>query len=270
MTGTGAGTLTGENVASTWSLDGTPTYSDGTGTLAISGFGTLQGGTVVDTFTVTAPSAFTLKGREGDDTFELMEHAVLTGAIVGGDGSNTLKGPNARTTWTITGPDQGDIAPTTDLNNKLVTNGFMQIGSLTGGSDVDVFVLVGNQARLSGALDGGSQVDNKTNTLQGPNAATTWTISDTDRGGLVNQNDEKLIAGGFVQVGNLIGGDTVDAFILNPAHPDQVPYLTGSIDGGNQRDNQGVPVAMNRLQGPNLDAKWTVTGPTRGTVTQSQ
>ena len=71
VTGTGAGTLTGENVASTWSLDGTPTYSDGTGTLAISGFGTLQGGTAVDTFTVHGAQRVHLKGGAGADVFDL-------------------------------------------------------------------------------------------------------------------------------------------------------------------------------------------------------
>src|SRR5204863_31633 len=90
VTSTGSGTPTGEDVATSWPLGGTPTYSDGTMPLAISGFGTLQGGTAVDTFTVTAPSAFTLKGGAGDDVFDL--GAALSGSIDGQTGGDTLKG----------------------------------------------------------------------------------------------------------------------------------------------------------------------------------
>ena len=52
--------------ASTWALSGTPTYNDGTRTLTINGFATLQAGSGGDTFTVTAPSTFNLKGGIGN------------------------------------------------------------------------------------------------------------------------------------------------------------------------------------------------------------
>src|SRR5206468_2132454 len=87
---TGTGTLTGENLASAWALSGTPTYTDGTTTLAISGFVTLQAGSGGDTFTVNAPSTFNLKGGTGDDVFDL--GATLTGTLDGGSGTDTLKG----------------------------------------------------------------------------------------------------------------------------------------------------------------------------------
>ena len=51
LTGNG-GSLTGGNTANTWTLDGTPQLSNGTHTLDFSGFATLTGGTLADTFNV--------------------------------------------------------------------------------------------------------------------------------------------------------------------------------------------------------------------------
>src|SRR5207302_1934147 len=69
LTGSGAGTLTGENTTSTWSLGASKTYDDtaGNGTLTFSGFGTAQGGTGADTFNVTAATTLNLKGGAGND-----------------------------------------------------------------------------------------------------------------------------------------------------------------------------------------------------------
>ena len=91
-TGSGAGTLTGEKVASTWALDGTPTYNDGAGNgdLSFSGFANLQGGTNVDTFNVTAASAFNLLGGAGADVFNI--GATLTGSVNGEAGSGHALG----------------------------------------------------------------------------------------------------------------------------------------------------------------------------------
>src|SRR4029450_14027464 len=56
----GSGALTGRDVASTWDLDGTPTYSDGGRTLDFTGFATLTGGSGIDTFKRTARARVTL------------------------------------------------------------------------------------------------------------------------------------------------------------------------------------------------------------------
>jgi hypothetical protein len=57
-----AGTLTGLAAASTWGLDGTPTYTSGGFSVGFSGFATLQGGTNADAFNVTSASRFNLNG----------------------------------------------------------------------------------------------------------------------------------------------------------------------------------------------------------------
>src|SRR5205814_1989924 len=48
--GVSTDTFTGENLDSTWSLGASPSYSDGSHVLAISGYGTFQGGTAIDSF----------------------------------------------------------------------------------------------------------------------------------------------------------------------------------------------------------------------------
>ncbi len=58
LTGNG-GTLMGEDTASTWTLDGTPTYNDGSNTLNISGFANLQGGSITDASTSLQRAALT-------------------------------------------------------------------------------------------------------------------------------------------------------------------------------------------------------------------
>src|SRR5262249_31148230 len=84
----GSGTLTGENLASTWSLGASQTYNDGSNTLAFSGYGTLQGGTAADTFTVSVPTTASLAGGAGADVFTIS--APLTGSVDGQAGGDTL------------------------------------------------------------------------------------------------------------------------------------------------------------------------------------
>jgi hypothetical protein len=90
ITGNG-GTLTGQNLASTWDLDGSPTYTEGGDTLNFSGFATLAGGSDVDQFNVTAASAFDLQGGGGNDVFDV--DAALTGSDQRNhSGADTLQG----------------------------------------------------------------------------------------------------------------------------------------------------------------------------------
>ena len=104
ITGNGTGTLTGENVASTWDLDGTPTYFDGTTSLAITGFTSLQGGANVDTFNV-APASYNLIGGAGADVFAL--NATLTGNIDGQANGGTLRARGGNATLTAAGTQAG-------------------------------------------------------------------------------------------------------------------------------------------------------------------
>src|SRR5262245_25126788 len=64
----GSGSLTGENVAATWAIGGSPSYNDGTGTLPFSGFTTFNGGSGNDTFNVNPSVTDTLTFTGGAPT----------------------------------------------------------------------------------------------------------------------------------------------------------------------------------------------------------
>src|SRR5262249_13714154 len=62
-----------------------------------------------------------LNGGNAADTFTLRAGGSLTGAINGGDGDNTLLGPDANTVWTISGLDTGSVATADQPNTTLVS-----------------------------------------------------------------------------------------------------------------------------------------------------
>ena len=212
LTGTG-GTLTGEDAASTWMLDGDPTYRDGTtntvsglpNTLNFSGFATLQGGSAADTFTISAASAFNLLGGGGADGFTV--DAVLTGRVDGEAGDDALDGSLINDV-TLTGSD-GDGFAGTEVD---ITVGFDGIDTLTG-IGMPLTSLTGQDQMSTWMLDGSPTYDVSGNilnfdgfaTLQGGSAADTFTIS---------------VASAF----NLLGGGGADGFTVDAV-------LTGRVDG---------------------------------------
>jgi hypothetical protein len=110
----GADTLTGENVASTWTLDATQTYFDGNSfgkTLTFSGFETLQGGTSVDTFNVSSlTSAITINGGDGSDVVTVTQSGLAADLSVsdsGASGTDVLTSNTANA-----GPESIGVTPT--------------------------------------------------------------------------------------------------------------------------------------------------------------
>ena len=182
----GTGTLTGRNVTSTWAVDA-GTYSDGTATLSHSGFGTLQGGTAVDTFNVSAAVAKNLAGGDGGDAFNV--NAPLTGLVDGQAGSDTLTGS---TTYVVSGPNSGTASN--------VSGGWSAVENLVGTAGADTFTLAG------GALDGSVNGLGGTDSLTADNVSNTWTITGTNSGTLTG-------TGGWSDVENLVGGTSSDSFI---------------------------------------------------------
>lgn len=168
------GTLTGENLAATWLLDGTPTYTESGVSLNFSGFATLQGGTAVDTFNVTAASTFDLNGGNGNDVFDI--DAIVTGAIDGQGGDNTLR---------------GDV-----INAVLLTS------SDAGGFD-------GDEPDIIGSFDNIRTLVGNGGTLTGQNATSTWTLNTAPTyatgGNTLNFSGFTTLAGGS-------GDDTFDVF----------------------------------------------------------
>ncbi len=108
-------------------------------------------------------------GGAGNDTFRFSGLVPATGiSINGGGGNNTLTGPAAGASWTITGTNAGTIGTTVS---------FQKIENLTGGAGNDTFQFIGN-AFVTGTLNGGGG----SNTLDYSNAdyATTSAIHFTN------------------------------------------------------------------------------------------
>jgi len=201
LTGNG-GTLTGQDVASVWALDGAPTYSNGTHTLNVSGFATLQGGTNADQFNVTAGSAFNLNGGAGQDAFDI--DAALTGAVDGEAGTDILQG-DVIDAVVLSGSDGDGFAGT----EASISGGFDGIATLTGNGGT----VTGQDVASTWALDGAPTYWNGTHTLNISGFATLQGGSNTDQFNVT-------AASAF----NLNGGAGQDTFDIDAA-------LTGAVDG---------------------------------------
>src|SRR4029079_11409023 len=210
----GGGTLTGLNTVSTWALGGAPSYTDTVSgrSLAITGFGTLQGGTAADTFNVTANNAFALKGGAGADVFDIAAAATLTGSLDGEAGSDTLQGTGiVNVVLTAAGGTDGFNGTTANITG---TPGFSNIdvitgaggGTLTGLNKVSTWAL-GGAPSYTDTVSGRSLAITGFGTLQGGTAADTFNVTANNAFALK-------------------GGAGADVFDIAAA-----ATLTGSLDG---------------------------------------
>jgi hypothetical protein len=217
LTGDG-GTLTGENVDSTWELDGTPTYNDGTNTLSFSGFANLQGGTMFDQFNISAASPFSLLGGDGNDTFSFTDPGSVTGSVDGQVGTDTLDLSAITTTRVIS------------LLAIGATDGFNGNDST---SDTDSF----DEFRNIDIANSGSANDD---VLNGLDTVNTWTIDDV-AGDNYLSTARNLANTGF-EVSN--GGADVDTFNI-------VATTSGAtsrnLSGGAANDGFNFSPAAGRL-----------------------
>ena len=229
LTGTGGGTLTGSDNASSWDLDGTPTYTDAAGITAFSNFATLQGGSDIDSFNVTLASNFDLQGGAGVDVFDL--GAVLTGSIDGEVAGATLQGTQI-TDVSLSGP--GGTAGVNG-SNAGVSNDFSNITNLTGTGG----------GTLTGSVNASSWDLGGTPTYTDATGITAFSNFATLQGGSDIDSFNVTLASNF----DLLGGAGVDVF-------DIAATLTGSIDG---------EVAGATLQGTQItDVTLTTAGGTTG------
>ena len=88
------------------------------------------------------------------------------------------------------------------------------------------------------AIDGGLG----SNRLISPDAATSWTVAQTDGGSVALADQAATTLAQFVHVGNLTGGNQVDTFALQGG-------LSGQVDGG---------AGANTVVGPDLNTTWTI------------
>ena len=137
----GADTLIGPGAATTWQVTGA--NAGVVGAVSFSGIEHLTGGAA-------------------QDTFVLADTGSVSGALAGGLGEDVLIGPDAASTWDITGADAGQV------NGSA----FSSLENLLGGAAADAFIL-GAAASVSGTVGGGSGIDR----VRGADKRNRWRIT---------------------------------------------------------------------------------------------
>jgi len=192
--------------------------------------GTIDGGTGTDSlsgtdaghsFTINGSNAGTvsailvngfsgienLTGGSGSDSFQFNTPGVLSGAVNGGAGADTILGDNAARNFNITGANAGTIG-------TLLGTGFTNVENLQGGSAVDSFTF-GPGSSLSGTVTGGAGND----TLTGDNVGRTYSVTGSDAGTVVGLS-------AFTGIENLVAGSGPDSLVRSPSGS-----LSGTFDG---------------------------------------
>ena len=116
---------------------------------------------------LTIGNAATIRVTLGDGADQLHVDATLTAKLVkplefdGGTGVDSLFGPDAAATWSITAKNAGALAAGASANAKV---SFKSAENLTGGSDSDSFAIVdrgviGDGGEVTGKIDGGGGSD---------------------------------------------------------------------------------------------------------------
>jgi hypothetical protein len=261
----GTNTLVGPNAAETWNI--TAANAGSVGVTTFSNVQKLTGGTSTDAFRFTAAGSVTgrVDGGGGTNTLDYsgdggiaatVNLATNTATKTGGfaniqklvgssSAADTLIGPNAASTWIISGANSGTVG----------TFSFSAIEKLTGGTSTDAFKLT-SAGSVSGKVDGGAGVNtldysgdggaavtvnlasssasrtggfahiqklvgssSAADTLIGPNTTNTWTLTGANAG--------TVGAFSFSAVENLTGGSGLDLFIFSAGKS-----VSGKIDGG--------------------------------------
>ena len=229
--GAGTDTLMGRDAAVTWVVSGanSGTYDGQTFTNVEN----LEGGSMVDTFTVTGAHTGDLSGGGGDDTFDL--DAVVTGTLAGGAGTDTLMGRDAAVTWVVSGMESGTYDGQTFTNVENLEGGSMvdtfavtgaHTGDLSGGGGADAFMLGG---AVTGTVSGGAGDDaftlesggsatgldggTDTDTLTGDDGNATWSVTDNNRGTYLQFISPMVMRiQQFTDIENLVGGSNAGRF----------------------------------------------------------
>ena len=95
---------------------------------------------------VSSVTSLTVTGGAGDDSFDVSAGALpVPVALDGGAGNDTLHGPAADSTWTISGAGSGSVA-------GIAFSGFENLAGAAGNKDTFVF---GAGGSISGLVDGG-------------------------------------------------------------------------------------------------------------------
>ncbi len=221
-------TLNGLNATSLWELDGTDRYFDLSvfpgRILHFNSFDSLAGGSGDDRFELSDSREVELLGGDGNDTVEFVTDSALIaglGSFDGGTGTNTLDFSGISSSpvnVTVDGSTADGFAGTV----SQIGSGFFAVTNFIGGT--------GSSDSFTGLNDIG-----------------TWDVNGTTSG-TTDYAAGLVAAGGVSGFESLIGGDSIDTFMINGAaalnlsggeNDDLFVFangatLTGLIDGGSE------------------------------------
>jgi hypothetical protein len=286
ITGPGSGTLNGIAFSNATSLTGgtnTDTFNFQPGGSIP---GNLDGGGGGDTLNYS--------GVAGPVTVNLQSHTApgiggtfsnIT-SVVGSAASDTLVGPDAGATWNLTGANSGTVAGVSFSSFEKLQGGsgddkfvFAAAGSVSGNIDggagsntldysaLGTPVSVNLQTRTASGVGGtfaniGTVIGGSgSNTLTGPDAAASWSLTGSNSGSVNGTN--------FSAFANLQGGTGDDQFLFQPGGS-----VSGNINGGggtNTLDYSALagPVTVNFFTGTASDIGGTFAGITKAIGSQS-
>ncbi len=170
-----------------------------------------------------------LQGGNGSDSFTLVNvgsnSASITGSIDGGDGINTLRGPDASSTWTVNGGPVDSDSPQTITDGASFTRvaAFTRFQQLEGGSGIDSFNVTQGEF-TAGNIDGRGGNDRLFVSSQNSDTVT-WNITEADQGSVDGFN--------FESIPNLAGGEGIDIFNLGD-------NVSGSVNAGGNNDQFNI------------------------------
>ncbi len=217
INGNSLGTLIGnQNAPNVWTVTGT-----NSGTLNGVGF-----------------SNFSLLGGNDVDTFTFGANGQLTQGLDGGIGGiDTVIAAPGGSVFVLNAANGGTIDPDGALATPATA--FSRIDQVNGGAGNDRFQLT--NTAFAGTVDGAGGTD----TLEGGNFQTTWTLTGAAAGSV------SVLPAGFTSIEQIVGGSADDTFTLGAI------AFAGALDGGG---------GSNVLQGANVSNVWNLLGIRSGNV----
>ena len=244
--GLGVDTLVGANANNVWRVQG-----ENTGlinSLAYQEIESLTGGSATDIFEISPSGSISSVLNAGSGTADRLDFSnwssllvlnLQTRSLPGGgtftgveqvvgslSSGDLLIGPNATTSWSISGVDLG-------TSGAIQFSGFE---SVQGGSANDTFTL-GVAGALTGVVRGGDGVDTLVGPSPGLGSITDWHITSSG-GGSIRDVD-------FEGIENLTGGSHLDRFLFSATGE-----VTGTINGGASGTGERDQVSYAAVAGP--------------------
>lgn len=241
-------------------------------------------------------------GGAGDDTFTVRGAGASIKSIDGGegDGVNTLVGRDSANKWGITERNAGTVS---ELDGETYVS-FKNIQNLTGGADIDEFIVNAAIGELRGKggndvfkfnseenkgsaalIDGGD--DNDNDEIIGRRKENTWLIKDTTSS--VSVTGGSVYITKFLGIDKLVGGDGADTFDIRANIKNGIEagngdnifrvrttvnnLLGGTGDdqfiffaGGSAQSVDGGGGTNNSITGSDSENTWTITAPSEGEI----